>query len=356
MVDREDAALSRRRLLAGAGVTLTAGVLASGVQARQAAPPASPLPGDGPHPEPPESEPDFGGPDAAPAAAPPAADVAPHPPGAPDWAWVRSQWALDWSWVNLSAMLFASNPRIVRNAIARHRDGLDANPVMYLEANNRPLQNAARRAAGRYFAADPEAIALVESTTSGIGVVYNGLLVGYGEEILTTTHDYYVTHESLRLAAQRNGAVVRRISLFDEARAATQEQIVGRLMAAINDRTRALALTWVHSSTGLKMPIPAIAQALKTVNAGREPARRVLLCVDGVHGFGVEDTTFEQLGCDVLVAGCHKWLFGPRGVGVVFFRPEAWPASPRPSPASWPQTPMAPGWAAMIPARPPGRG
>ena len=309
---KRDEGLSRRGLLAGTGVALAGSALAGAARAQAPAaqrPPAEP---------PPESDPDFAGPELHAPEIPP-----PQAPKTVDWNWVRGQWALDWSWVNLSAMLFASNPRLVRTAIARHRDGLDANPVTYLEANNRPLQNAARRAAGQYFGADWESIALVESTTSGIGLTYSGLLIGYGEEILTTTHDYYVTHESLRLAALRNGASVRRISLFDEARTATAQQIVGRLIGAVTDRTRVIAITWVHSSTGLKMPIAAIAQALKPINAAREPHRQVLLCVDGVHGFGAEDATLESLGADVLAAGCHKWLFGPRGTGVVFFRPDA---------------------------------
>ena len=38
----------------------------------------------------------------------------------------------------------------------------------------------------------------------------------------------------------------------------------------------------------------------------------MLLCVDGVHGFGVEETSPAELGCDLFAAGCHKWLFGPR--------------------------------------------
>jgi selenocysteine lyase/cysteine desulfurase len=49
-----------------------------------------------------------------------------------------------------------------------------------------------------------------------------------------------------------------------------------------------------------------------------------LLFVDGVHGLGVEDATVADLGCDALVAGTHKWLFGPRGTGIVWARPQAW--------------------------------
>ena len=50
----------------------------------------------------------------------------------------------------------------------------------------------------------------------------------------------------------------------------------------------------------------------------------MLLAVDGVHGFGVDATPVSQLGCDLFAAGCHKWIYGPRGTGVLWGRPEAW--------------------------------
>src|SRR5919198_495913 len=59
---------------------------------------------------------------------------------------------------------------------------------------------------------------------------------------------------------------------------------------------------------------------------GMAPAGRVLVCVDGVHGLGVEDGPIAALGADFFVAGCHKWLFGPRGTGLVWGRSQAWSA------------------------------
>lgn len=264
--------------------------------------------------------------DDQPDAATPAPQPAPTPtPGTkpPDWNRLRGQWDLDWGEVDLSAMLFASNPKPVRDAITRHRQALDRNPITYLEHNNKRLQNAARAAAGAYFGVPLEQVALCESTTSGVGLIYAGLGLRYGQEALTTVHDYYVTHESLRLAARRTGATVRKITLHDGAENASTPEMVRRILAAITPATRVLALTWVHSSTGLKLPIRAIADALKPINAQRQPPDQILFCVDGVHGFGVENTTLPELGCDVLVAGCHKWLFGPRGTGVIFFSPQA---------------------------------
>jgi selenocysteine lyase/cysteine desulfurase len=135
-----------------------------------------------------------------------------------------------------------------------------------------------------------------------------------------------VTHEAIRLAAARTGASARRIPLYDRIDGISEEQIVGRIRAAIQPSTRVLGLTWVHSSTGLKLPIRAITDAVAAINAARDEADRVLVCVDGVHGFGNQDVTFEDLGCDFLIAGCHKWLFGPRGTGIVAGTRRGWEA------------------------------
>jgi selenocysteine lyase/cysteine desulfurase len=155
-------------------------------------------------------------------------------------------------------------------------------------------------------------------------VLYGGLPLGPRQEIVTTTHDHYSTHESLRLRALRTGAVLRKVPLYAVAAKATEDEIVSNLVKAVGPRTRAVAVTWVHSSTGVKLPIRRMADALREVNRKRAARDRVLLCVDGVHAFGVEQESVGDLGCDFLVAGCHKWLFGPRGTGIVWGRSEAW--------------------------------
>jgi len=70
--------------------------------------------------------------------------------------------------------------------------------------------------------------------------------------------------------------------------------------------------------------LDTIADALARVNAERAEEDRVLLSVDGVHGLGVEDASLPQLGCDIFIAGCHKWMLGPRGTGFIWARPHAW--------------------------------
>ena len=241
------------------------------------------------------------------------------------WRGVRAQFELRPDLVQLGTFLLASHPRPVRDAIARHRRGLDRNTVEYLHRNEARLEAAVLRAAGRYLGASPTDIALTDSTTMGLGLLYDGLDVRAGQELLTTDHDFFATHAALATKARRSGAVVRRVRIYEPGAETSAEAIVGRLMAGVTDRTRVVALTWVHSSTGMKLPVRRIADALAGANAGREPRDRALLCVDGVHGLGVENVAVGALGCDFLVAGTHKWLHGPRGTGLVWGKPDAWP-------------------------------
>src|SRR5918994_1870908 len=238
--------------------------------------------------------------------------AAPEADAAVDWGAVRRQFRLSPGWTHMGGLLLASHPAPVRLAIERHRRGLDANPVHYLHERGPALEAGVLRAAGAYLHARPTDIALTDSTTMGLGLLYNGLELRAGDDVLTTTHDFFATHESLRLKAARTGASVRRVTLYRNAARATQDEIVSSLVSALGPRTRVIALTWVHSSTGVKLPLARIRRAL-----GR---RNVLICVDGVHGLGVESPAVGSLGCDFLVAGCHKWLFGPRGTGLVWGR------------------------------------
>ena len=242
----------------------------------------------------------------------------------PSWRAVRSQFRLRGDRVHLGAFLLASHPAPVRRAIERHRRALDADPVGTLHGSEAALEAAVLRAAASYTGARAADIALTDSTTMGLALLYNGIHVRGGQELLTSTHDFFVTHDALQLKAERTGASVRKIRLYDESAAASADTIVRRVVAAITPRTRVVALTWVHSSTGVKLPIRRIADALRLCNRGRSESDRILLCVDGVHGFGIENVRVPALGCDFFAAGCHKWLFGPRGTGLVWGRPSAW--------------------------------
>lgn len=246
------------------------------------------------------------------------------------WDQVRSQFRLSPDYIHMSALLIASHPTPVREAIEKYRDEIDAEPLLTLTRNNRERRENVLKAAGRYLGVSHESIALTDSTTMGLGLVYNGFRLREGQEILTTEQDYFVTHEAIRQAASRSGGTSRQFPLYENIEEVSEEALVDRIAREIRPETRVLALTWVHSSTGLKLPLKEIGEAVAQVNRNRDDEDRVLLSIDGVHGFGIEDMELKGLELDFFSAGCHKWLFGPRGTGILWGSDRGWAAT-RPS-------------------------
>lgn len=255
------------------------------------------------------------------------ADQQPQQSRFTNWEDLRMQFPLSPQLIHLAAFFLASPPAPVREAIDRHRAGLDADPIGYWFAHEEQQEARVLRAAADYLGANPTDIALTDSTTMGLGLLYGGLALRSGQEILTTTHDHYSTETSLRLRAERTGATVRQIPLYRSLKAVTRDELVDALRTSVTPATRIVAVTWVHSSTGLKLPIHDMARAIHTINRSRDERDRIIFCVDGVHALGVEDFRVSDLGCDFLVAGTHKWMFGPRGTGLVWGHPTAWPVT-----------------------------
>jgi isopenicillin-N epimerase len=274
-----------------------------------------------------------------------------------DWRSVREQFDLAPEYVHLGLFYLTSHPRPVRASIERLRQRLDRNPFLTVEQGMfEPEQHSMTAdvtgALARYTGADPNDFALTSNTTTGLSVIYHGLPLKPGDEILTTDQDHYVHHESIRLATERTGASWRKIPIFSSYDSISADDIVGRLRRGIGPKTRVVGITWVHSSCGLRMPVRQIADVVAELNANREPENRILLVVDGVHGLGVEDPRITTLGADVFAAGLHKWIFGPRGTGFVWAKPEVW-ATMRPLIPSFQDLEEFNAWTEERPTRPP---
>ena len=250
------------------------------------------------------------------------------------WEEVRGLFELRADRIHMSGLLLASHPVPVRQAIAKHREELQRDPASYIAQERWRLEGEVLQSAATYLEVGPADIALTESTSMGLGLLYSGLKLTPRDEILTTNHDHYATEAAIAVCAERTGCAVKRIDMYRESAVATQAEMVDAIREAITASTRIMAITWVHSGTGVKVPIREIADLLGEINRARGSERRIYLCLDGVHGLGVENVALAELGCDFFAAGTHKWLFGPRGTGILWGRPDAWHMT-RPTIPTW---------------------
>jgi selenocysteine lyase/cysteine desulfurase len=262
-------------------------------------------------------------------------------PGAPvqvgpdtSWDTVRSLFELRTDRIHMSGLLFASHPKPVRDAIAKHREELQRDPPSYISHERWRLESEVLKSASAYLGIKPADLALTDSTSMGLALLYSGLKLKPGDEVLTTNHDHYACEAALSVCAERTGCAVKRINLYRDVSNTAADEIVDAVRHGISAATRVVALTWVHSGTGLKIPVRAIADAIAAANTERGSDRRIYLCIDGVHGLGIENLNLAELGCDFFAAGTHKWLFGPRGTGFLWGRSDAWEIT-RPTIPTW---------------------
>src|SRR6185295_17634522 len=92
-------------------------------------------------------------------------------PPADEWARVRAEFNVSPDYVHLAGFLLASHPRPVREAIERHRKALDENPALYVEQHGFDREPVLQPAAA-YLGAKTDEIALTDSTTMGLAILY----------------------------------------------------------------------------------------------------------------------------------------------------------------------------------------
>src|SRR6476646_10460280 len=276
------------------------------------------------------------------------------PNGTADWRAVRELFPLSKDAMHLSTFLFVSQPKPVAEAGEHFRKLIDADTVWIeraasAESAGHPF-SVLKRSIAEYVGGTADEICMTPNATQALAMAYHGLRIRRDQEILTTEHDHYSQHESIRFAAERSGCGVRYESLYDDGVKANAAEMVSRLERAITPKTRAVGVTWVHSCTGVKLPIPAVAEAVARANRGRAPADRCLLVVGGTHGFGNQAVDVAKTGADFFATSTHKWLFGPRGTGFLWGRADLWPEMRPTIPTFDPEAPET--WAAWMNRQP----
>lgn len=239
------------------------------------------------------------------------------------WTGLKQLFNQDPNYLHFSNFLVASHPKPVREAIDRYRQQIDRNPGLAMDwglEETWKREGQVREWAGRYLNAKPPQIALTGSTSEGLAMIYGGIKLRPDQEILTTVHEHYATQNVLDFRVARQGTQVRRIRLFENASRVSVDEVLGNINQAIRPNTRVLGMTWVQSGSGVKLPIGEIGKLIEEHNRSRDDIDRILYVVDGVHGFGVENLDFPEMRCDFFIAGTHKWMFGPRGTGLVCAR------------------------------------
>jgi cysteine desulfurase/selenocysteine lyase len=166
----------------------------------------------------------------------------------------------------------------------------------------------AHKKVAEFIGASQGEVVFTKNTTEGINFVAQALDWKPGDRIVTTI----LEHHSNLLPWKR----LERIGVEVTVVSITPEYLLDpdAVAAALNGKTRLVAVTSASNVLGVITPVREIAKAAHDAGA--------LLLVDGAQSVPHMPTRVDELGCDFLCFSGHKML-GPTGTGVLWMRDPA---------------------------------
>lgn len=171
------------------------------------------------------------------------------------------------------------------------------------------LVERARSGFAQLINAPADAVAHVKNISDGINAVAASLDWRAGDNVVLATD---LEHPA-NILPWHNIARRRDVALKGVA-SEGGVMPVEAMIAAIDERTRAVAVSSVSFSPGFRTDLGALASACRKVGA--------ILVVDAAQSAGVVRTDVTALGVDVLAASTQKGLLGLYGLGFLYVRPE----------------------------------
>lgn len=182
-----------------------------------------------------------------------------------------------------------------------------------------------RAGLGRLLGVAPGDIALMLNAGGGLHAVASGIDWRPGDNVVLARSEF---PSLIHLWQALPGAPVE-VRQIGEGIVPT----VAEYAAAIDARTRAIAVSHVSYLTGARQDLAAL-RAL----ADRHGAR---LIVDASHALGVVPVPGEL--CDAVVSCAYKWLLAAHGVGIFYVNSRRWPEL-APTAVGWHSVVEEPDW------------
>ena len=222
-----------------------------------------------------------------------------------DWQAIReAEFPVAERWAYLDHAAIAPIPRRAGDAMRAWAAEQEANGCVNWIGHRDELEVIRGRAA-TLLNAEADEIAFVTSTTLGIGLVAEGYPWREGDNVVTAAEEYPSNLFPWMNLASRG--VETRTVRSREGRVAIDD-----LAAAMDDRTRVLAISHVEFASGFRNNLDALAELCH--------GRGVALFVDAIQGLGPLTIDVKRTPIDFLAADGHKWLLGPEGAGILFVR------------------------------------
>ncbi len=226
------------------------------------------------------------------------------------WVTIQHSFTVTRGIINLNNGGVSPSPRIVTEALVRYiwqqEDATAYTMWQILE----PQSETIRTGLAEVFGCDREEIAITRNASESLETILLGLDLKSGDEVLTTTQDYGRMLTTIRQREQREGIKLSLIKIPIPPK--NLDEITAAFERAITPRTRLIQMAHMVNITGQITPVKAVCEMAR--------ARGIETIIDGAHSFAQFDFKQKDLNCDYFGTSLHKWLYAPKGTGLLYVR------------------------------------
>src|SRR6266704_1532766 len=224
------------------------------------------------------------------------------------WAIIQNSFTVTRGIINLNNGGVSPSPRIVTEALVRYLWQQEDATAYTMWQILEPQSETIRTGLAELFGCDREEIAITRNASESLEILLMGMDFKPGDEILTTTQDYPRMLTTLRQREKRENLKLIQIPIPPK----NLNEIAAAFEKGITERTRLILISHMINITGQITPVKAVCDLAR--------ARGIETIVDGAHSFAQFYFKQSDLGCDYFGTSLHKWLYAPKGTGMLYVK------------------------------------
>ena len=224
----------------------------------------------------------------------------------------KSHFQLDESVTYLNCAYMSPQLKAVEEAgiqgVQRKRNPFQISPEEFFGETDQLREEYARL----INAEDPKRIVVIPSVSYGMANVANNVPVSKGDNIIVVGEQFPSNVYPWRSVVQEKGGEIITITPPKEPK--DRGKIWNdKILKAINDRTKLVAMGNVHWADGTLFNLKAIRKRTREVGAW--------LAIDGTQSVGALPFNVSDIQPDALICAGYKWLMGPYSIGLAYYGP-----------------------------------
>ncbi|MBK9215487.1 MAG: aminotransferase class V-fold PLP-dependent enzyme [Chloracidobacterium sp.] len=235
------------------------------------------------------------------------------------WATIQQAFSVTRGIINLNNGGVCPSPQIVTEAFVRYTWQQEDATAYTMWQILEPQSETVRTGLAEVFGCSAEEIAITRGASESLETLLMGLDLKSGDEVLTSTQDYGRMLTTLRQREMREGLRLKLIKI--PIAPDNVDDIAAAFERAVTPTTKLILISHQINLTGQILPVKKVCDMAR--------ARGIETIVDGAHSFAQFDFKRDDLGCDYFGTSLHKWIFAPKGTGLLYVKkdkiPKVWP-------------------------------